>query len=159
MSKFLETPFGIDLAMADIDNFLYQKVAKKIQYWRSQQLSLAGRKTIVYSVLASTLCYFTSIWVGSLKVLCRIRALLRTYLWGGSDHTSRARVRCAYYTLHRKHGDLNLLDSETTTFALLGKWIIHTLEPGDTSLKILLCYQMLTCNPTRKGGKWAPSYN
>ena len=51
------------------------------------------------------------------------------------------------------------MDPEISAESLLGKWLFHSLEPGNTSLKILLCYRLQGCNPSKKGGKWPHSNN
>jgi hypothetical protein len=56
--KLLGTPFGLDLDVADVDEFLFQKIQKDLQYWSSIFLSLAARAIIVNSVLLSTTWYF-----------------------------------------------------------------------------------------------------
>ena len=110
-------------------------------------------------MLSSTLWYFTSVWGGSRPALRTIRRLLRNYLWSGSDINCRARVRWDDLCLHRVHGGLSLLDPEITREALLGKWIIHSLEPGTSNLKTLLRHRIAQINPTTRGGRWRSSTN
>jgi len=92
LSTLLGAPFGITLATPNVDNFLKQKISKKISYWSSQRLSLAGRATVVNAVLLSSLYFFIAIWCGSLQVIRAIRGDLRNYLWSSSKHLCRARV-------------------------------------------------------------------
>jgi len=92
LSKLLGAPFNITLDTEDIDLFLKQKVSKKLSYWSSQRLLLAGRVIVVNSVLLSTLYYFIAIWIGSIHVLRNIRGNLRDFMWSGTEHTSHARV-------------------------------------------------------------------
>jgi hypothetical protein len=42
MFKLLGTPFGLNLEVLDIDNFLYNKVSKKLTFWCNSKLSLVG---------------------------------------------------------------------------------------------------------------------
>ena len=76
LSKLLGTPFGLNLDTKDIDQFLYNKIAKKFVYWRSMKLSLAGRIVICNQVLLSTLWFFITVWGGSNKALRRIRGAI-----------------------------------------------------------------------------------
>lgn len=89
LSKLLGAPFGITLETTDVDRFLKDKISKKLRYWSSQRLSLAGSVTVVNAVLFSTLYYFIAIWSSSLQVIRSIRVSLRNFLWSGSEHSTR----------------------------------------------------------------------
>ena len=58
LSKLLGTPFGLNLNTRNVDQFLYNKIAKKLEYWSGMRLSLAGRIVICNQVLLSTLWIF-----------------------------------------------------------------------------------------------------
>lgn len=75
----------------DVDEFLMSKILRKITYWGIKHLSLVGRRLIVSHVLASSLGFFVSVWVGTWKVIRHIRAMLRDYIWGGQLRHVRAR--------------------------------------------------------------------
>ena len=55
LSKLLGTPFGLKLNTPDIDQFLYNKISKILDYWSCRKLSLAGIIVICNQVLLSTL--------------------------------------------------------------------------------------------------------
>ena len=57
MFKLLGTPFGLNLNIRDVDSFLYNKISKKLDYWSTMRLSLAGRIVICNQVLLSTLWF------------------------------------------------------------------------------------------------------
>ena len=46
LSKLLGMPFGIAQDVADVDEFLYQKIEKKLQYWSTLYVSLPTRTTL-----------------------------------------------------------------------------------------------------------------
>lgn len=48
LSKLLRTPFGLNILTLDVDHFLYNKIATKLDYWSSLKLSSAGRIVIVW---------------------------------------------------------------------------------------------------------------
>jgi hypothetical protein len=83
LSKLLGTPFGLKLKLQEVDQCLIYMVKGKLKYWISTNLSLV-------------------VWVGSKKVLGRIKALLRNYLWSGTESTTRARVSWDDCTCPRK---------------------------------------------------------
>jgi hypothetical protein len=42
MFKLLDTPFGLNLEVLDINNFFNNKVSKKLTFWCNSKLSLIG---------------------------------------------------------------------------------------------------------------------
>ena len=50
-------------------------------------------------VMMSYLWYFIAVWVGSKRVLEKIKALFRNYLWHAYENTARARVSWDDYTV------------------------------------------------------------
>jgi hypothetical protein len=85
VSKLLGAPFGIDS-----DNFLRAKLEKKLTYWVTVKLNLAGREIIANSVLVSTLFYFLAIWGGTVDGIKCITGMIRNFYWAGSIHRARA---------------------------------------------------------------------
>ena len=156
LSKLLGTPFGLNLDVQNIDEFLAEKIRKKLAYWSTVHLSLAGRATIVNSVHLSTLWYFFHIWGGSLKSVRDIRAQLRDFLWLGTTHRSRSRVRWTDCCTPRNVGGLNLVDPVEALHAMMAKWIFKAMSPGTTALQILLRYRMLLVRPQGRGN-WPAS--
>ena len=58
------TPFELNLNTLDIDQFLYQKISKKLDYWSNMKLALAGRVVICNQMLLSRLWFFFTVWGG-----------------------------------------------------------------------------------------------
>ena len=131
MSKLLGTPFGLNLNTHDVDRFLYNKISKKLDYWSTMKLSLAGRVVICNRVLLSTLWFFITIWGGSNKILRSIRGAIRNYLWYGKKQLIRTRVSWKVCYMKKKVGGLGLVDPEVAKISLMCKWIVKAMEPGD----------------------------
>jgi hypothetical protein len=81
MSKLLDATFGLTLEVKDVDGFLIDRIQKKIKIWSTIHLPIAGRATIVNSVLSSSLCYFIAIWGSSINAICKYRVLSRNCFW------------------------------------------------------------------------------
>lgn len=62
MSKLLHTPFGFNLDINDVDEFLVGKFRKKLKYWNMMHLSLTSKVVVVKSILTSSLCFFVNVW-------------------------------------------------------------------------------------------------
>ena len=92
LSKLLGTPFGLNLKIQDVGKFLYRKISKKLDYWSTMKLSLAGVAVICNQVLFSTLWFFITVWGGSNKIINEIRGAIRNYLWLGREQLTRTRV-------------------------------------------------------------------
>ena len=105
MSKLLGTPFGLNLNVKDVDNFLYRKIARKLDYWSTMKLSLAGQAIICNQVLLSTLWFFITVWGGSNKILRKIRGAIRNYLWSGKEQLTRTRINWRECCLKKKKED------------------------------------------------------
>jgi hypothetical protein len=91
-----------------------------------------------------------------MQVIRIIRSMLRDFLWTGSTHRSRARMRWSDYCAHRKVGGLNLIDPEEALHTLFGKWITKVLSPGSSNIQILLCYKIYQTQPAFSGS-WPAS--
>ena len=79
--KLLGIPFGLNLNVSDIDNFLYSKISRKLAYWSTMKFSLAGRTLVCNHVFLFILWFFISFWGGSNKILNKIIGAIRNYLW------------------------------------------------------------------------------
>jgi hypothetical protein len=156
VAKMLGIPFGIDPQVHDIDQFLFDKIMKKLNYWSSTRLSLAGRAIVVNMVLSSTLWYFLTLWRGSLSVIRKIHSYFRNFLWSGSYTRKRARVRWYDVCAPKTVGGLNLIDTEKALNALLTKWIIKALGPGKSNRQIALRSRLLWLKPDIRG-RWLAS--
>lgn len=108
LGKLFGLPFGIDVHTADIDQFLVDKIEKKLSYWTTLKLSLAARSVVVNAVLLSTLWFFVSLWRGSLQVTRKIKSCLMNFLWSGSSHRTRVRVSWTDCYAHKHQGGLGL---------------------------------------------------
>ncbi|PKA58228.1 Putative ribonuclease H protein [Apostasia shenzhenica] len=67
---------------------LLAKIRNRIHSWGTRQLSLAGRLTLINSVLSSTPVYILSHIFVPCSVLDCIEKLLRSFLWGGNEDTN-----------------------------------------------------------------------
>ena len=153
LSKLLGTPFGLNLNVHDVDQFLHNKISRKLDYWSTMNLSLAGRVVICNQVLLSTLWFFTTVWGGSNKILRKIRGAIRNYLWSGKEQLTRTRVSWRECCMKKKDGGLGLVDPELAKIGLMCKWIVKAIEPGESNLQLMLRYRLARFNPQR-GKRW-----
>jgi len=55
LSKLLRIPFGLNFNVKEVDEFLVEKLHKKLKYQNAFHLPLVGRVVVVNAILASTL--------------------------------------------------------------------------------------------------------
>jgi hypothetical protein len=69
LSKFLGYPFGLKLSSYTIDSLLIDCTKKKMEFWYSSRLYIAGRIIITNHVILASILYFVSMWSGTLQAL------------------------------------------------------------------------------------------
>jgi len=112
---------------------------------------------VINAILLSTLYYFIAISSGSIQAIRSVRGSLRNYLWSGIEHNSRTRVCWDDCCLSKNLGGLKLLDPEVSLSTLLVKWILFTIEPDISNLKVLLRYRINKMKPNPSQGFWFSS--
>lgn len=62
VSKLLGAPFGLSLTTANVDEFLHNRLEKKLTYWSSTKINPTGRGVVANNLLLSSMFFFLSIW-------------------------------------------------------------------------------------------------
>jgi exonuclease III len=156
VGKLLGAPFGLSLTSGDINDFLYERIRKKLTHWSATMMNLTGRAVIVNSVLLGACFYFFSIWGGTKQGIARIKSLMINYLASGGAQRARAKVSWIQCCQERHEGGINLINPEDAVAALMVKWVLKALEPGATNLHELLRFRLSLYQPY-PGGRWQPS--
>jgi hypothetical protein len=134
-----------------VNQFLVDKVEKKLQYLVTSRLGPSGFEVIVNGVLVSTCLYFLAVWRGSNAGVKKVTGLIRNYFWSGSADRARAGVAWSACCLDRNAGGLNFINPSEAVVALMMKWIISAYEPGTSNFKALLRYRLSHCQPYGRG--------
>ena len=156
VSKLLGAPFGLSLATKDVDSFLLDKLSKKLVHWSSTKLNPTGRSIVANSVLLSSTFFFFSIWGGSKKGVKKIKSVIMNYVAGGKLQRARVRVSWPQCCQPKNAGGVNLINPEDAVAALMTKWMVKALEPGDSNLHLFLRYRLSMYQPYA-GGRWVQS--
>ncbi|XP_059064547.1 uncharacterized protein LOC131856688 [Cryptomeria japonica] len=136
--RFLGIPFAFQASPMELWQVVLARVEKKLAYWITKPLSLAGKFQICSKVLAATHVYYSSCWAPSKAAYSKLEKLLQDFLWASSDtHHGFHRVAWDFCCLPRDSGGLGLLSTQRQGIALCVKWVIHSLM-GDEAWKILL---------------------
>jgi hypothetical protein len=158
ISKLLGTPFGLSLSADDVDQFLIEKIDKKLKYWITTRINNTGRAVVANGILISTALFFLAIWEGggSDKGVAKVKNKVVNFIWVGADRPTRSRVAWDTCCLKKKERGLGMIDPGDAVNALMSKWIITACEPGQSNFKIMLRYRLTLLQPY-SGGYWNPS--
>ncbi|MCO5571416.1 hypothetical protein L7F22_025156 [Adiantum nelumboides] len=154
--RYLGFQVGLDVTPEQQLSPLMQSMRRKLCYWSSQHLSLAGRALVANQALLASAWYVASCWTLHGGVM---RQLIRNFLFGGLDgtHDTRARVCWSTIIMPTSQGGLGIIDPDMQSRALLTKLIVRGLFPGNEPWKILLQTDLATVTPTygvRDGHIW-----
>ena len=97
--RYLGCQVGPDLSPEQQIAPLLLSIRKKLLFWSSARLSLAGRIVVTNQVLLATMWYITSCWIFSSSCISQVQRLIRNFLWSGRDgQPARAKVAWAVIT-------------------------------------------------------------
>ena len=103
---------------------LVEKMTTRVRNWASKSLSYAGRIQLVKSVLQGIQSYWSQIFLLPKKVLREIKKVCITFLWTGTDSTSKKAPVVAWeqLCLPKSAGGWNILDVENWNQAAITKF-------------------------------------
>ncbi|MCO5581971.1 hypothetical protein L7F22_035860 [Adiantum nelumboides] len=138
--RYLGFQVGLDVSPEQQFSLVMQAMRRKLCYWSTRHLSMAGRALVTNQVLLASAWYVASCWTMHGGVMLQLRRLIRNFLFGGSDGSldTQARVRWSTCTLPTSQGGLGIIDPEMQSRALLTKLIVRGLFPGNEPWKMLL---------------------
>ena len=154
--RYLGCQVGLELAPEQQIAPLLLSIRRKILFWSSARLSLAGRVVVANQVLLATMWYITSCWVFSSSCISQIQRLIRNFLWSGREgQPTRAKVAWTMVTRPLAEGGLGLIDLIEQSRAFLRKLMVKGLLPSSEPWKELLLQRIHASAPP-SGGQWAP---
>ena len=122
IGKYLGVPIMTERCSKRHFEFIIEKVQSRLSNWKSKNLSLAGRCTLIHSVLAGVPSYaMQTTWLpqGTCDALNR---LSRNFLWGtNSDRKKLHLVNWKHVTKPKDQGGLGIRDARKSNIALLAK--------------------------------------
>lgn len=81
--NFLGIPVGANPRRASTWKLVVAKMKNRLSTWRSKQLSIGGRITLLNAVFASLPLYYFSFFKTPKCVLKKLVQIQRNFLWGG----------------------------------------------------------------------------
>nr|XP_043639311.1 uncharacterized protein LOC122610385 [Erigeron canadensis] len=104
--------------------FLFDIFEARLSRWKASSLSLAGRVTIIKSVMECIPTYFFSIFKAPAGVIEGLESIMRKFLWGSSEDGRKVHwVSWDKVASPRNRGGLGISKLKETNVALLSKWV------------------------------------
>jgi len=133
-TKYLGIPLSDSTIKQASWQDLLDKLQSKLADWSLRPLNFPSRLTLVKAVLQSMPAYLFSILAAPKSVLKQIKAIQRSFLWGGSQNSSKwSLVDWNSVCTPKKDGGLGLRDPHTSNKVFNAKiwwrWITHDREP------------------------------
>lgn len=106
-------------------------IKNRLSKWKASALSIGGRITLIKSVLETLPTYYFSLFKAPLKVFSNIEAIIKRFLWGGSDDVKKLHwVSWEKVTLPKRQGGLGLSRMVWCNQSLLAKWVWRFRSEG-----------------------------
>ncbi|KAH1246661.1 putative ribonuclease H protein [Glycine max] len=148
---YLGIPIGAKPSSCLVWEPLIKKFEAKLSKWNQKLLSMAGKVTLINSVLTALPIYLLSFFKIPLKVAQKVNSLQRNFLWGGSQDLKKiAWVKWEGICLPKELGGLGIKDITSFNAALLGRWL-WALSSNQNQLWVRIL--------TSKYGGWADLNN
>ena len=155
--RYLGCQVGINVNKERLLAPLMLSLRKKLMIWDTIELSLAGRVMIANQVLLSSMWYIASTCLFSRSCLLQIQRMVRNFIWiGRSNNDARAKVAWSTLTTQFSDGGLGLVDPDSQCKALLAKFVVRAMLPGQGIWSNFLLNRLFDIKPST-GGSWKPS--
>ena len=155
--RYLGCQVGINLPLKAHIQPLLISLRKKLIFWSSKSLSLAGRLVISNQVLLSSMWYILSSWLFSRSLLSKLQRLIRNFLWGSTDFKNvRPKVAWKTIIVSTSQGGLGLVDPLMQCKTLLENFVVRGLLLRNEPWKLILQLRMKEVFP-KTGGEWTRS--
>jgi hypothetical protein len=140
--KFLGVSVGANPRRRETWKPVVESMSKRLNLWKSRQLSLGGRITLINSVLSSIPLYYFSFYKAPVCVLKSLVSLQRNFLWGGGTEIKKVSwVSWDQICLPKDQGGLGVKNLEMFNRALLSKWLWRCLSESDVAWADLIRYR------------------
>ena len=137
--RLLGIPMGFGISLQQRWSWALDRIKSKLERWRNNLLSMAGRILVINKYIIPTIIYFLACWRPPEKALKQFNSLCRNFLWSGSTTDYRIpKVKWDICTHQKDKGGLGILNSEEMANRLASKWIVRSLFQPEEDWAVLL---------------------
>ncbi|KAL8487236.1 hypothetical protein ACS0TY_023781 [Phlomoides rotata] len=112
---------------------LAQKLKSRIMKWDNSSISLAGRATLIQSVLSAMPINQLSLFLLPKSVIKDLTTIQRNFLWGGTKNFRKTPwVRWGWVCQKKSEGGLGIRELGIYNKALLHKWVWRILRERES---------------------------
>ncbi|KAL8458477.1 hypothetical protein ACS0TY_036118 [Phlomoides rotata] len=128
---YLGIPVGYEKKSDSIWNGVVAKFRRKLDEWSSRNLSIAGKVTLINSVLNALPTFLFSLFLAPTNIINTLLSIQRNFLWGGScDKQKIAWVKWGDVCKKKECGGLGVKDLKLFNKTLLSKWVWRLVSEG-----------------------------
>ena len=121
---YLGIPIGANPSSQLVWEPIITKFKSKLAKWAQKNISMAGKVTLINSVLNALPIYLLSFFKIPQKVVKKLISLQRNFLWGGDiDQKKIPWVKWTDLCLPKADGGLGIKDISKFNSALMGRWL------------------------------------
>ncbi|XP_060962217.1 uncharacterized protein LOC115711062 [Cannabis sativa] len=133
-SFYLGLPCILGRSKKAIQNFLQEKMEKRILSWEGRFLSKAGREILIKTVAQAIPSYAMSVFLLPVETCTLLEKLMSKFWWGNSSQQSRGITWMKWSRLsrHKSIGGLGFRNLRDYNLSLLGKQAWRLLQGADT---------------------------
>lgn len=103
---------------------IIDKIDRKLNGWKYNQISKGDRLILINSSLKSTQNYLPSMFKDPISIYKQIEKLWRNFLWNGSGKSVKSHlINWDLCTAPKFHEGLRITKVKDTNFAVLNKWL------------------------------------
>ncbi|XP_074283428.1 uncharacterized protein LOC141607978 [Silene latifolia] len=130
--KYLGVPISAKKLTKNDGTKLTDRIVARIRSLGNKHISYAGRLILVQSVLSSLHTYWATIFLIPNRIIKKINAICRNFLWGGGvDYKRAPNVNWDIYCSSKEEGGLGIKDSKSWNIAFLGKYVWWLAQKKD----------------------------
>jgi hypothetical protein len=125
--KYLGLPLSVTRLKRIHFQPLEDKVAAKLIPWIGKHTTMAGRATLVKSVLTSIAIYYITVLNVPIEVLMKIDSIRRAFLWAACEKVTggKCKVNWEMVCKPKVYGGLGILNLTKFASALRMRWLWH----------------------------------
>ncbi|KAJ9551049.1 hypothetical protein OSB04_015094 [Centaurea solstitialis] len=129
---YLGLPVGPSLGNSQIWEGVLNKISNKLAAWKSNQLSIGGRTTLIKAVLGNMPVYFLSLFKAPVGVINKLEAIRRKFFWGASEEKAKlAWINWSKVLTNKSQGGLGVSSILIKNISLLCKWYWRFFNEDD----------------------------